>query len=294
MSGRVQLRRRGRGLGLRGVLVEREDELTLLERRLSLVRAGEGGVILIEAPAGIGKSRLLTAAGDMAREADMQVLGAQATELERDFPFGVAIQLFEPRWMAADAEERARLADGPAHRAAAELLSGTAPAGGAGPADRGYAMMQGLFRLARNLAVPSAEAPAGAPLLMLVDDVHCADGPSLRFLAYLAKRIGGLPIGIVATVRSGETTADEQALAALRDAAADAVLRPHSLTGEGVSAIVRARFPDADEAFAGPARGSPAATRSCSRSCSGRSRSSASRPARRRRRGWTSSRPNRC
>lgn len=236
-------------MGLRGVLVEREAELKLLEQRLAAVRSGEGGVILIEGPAGLGKSRLLTAAGDMAREAGMQVLGAQATELERDFPFGVAIQLFEPRWMAADPEERAQLADGPAQRAAAELLSGAAPAEDAGPQDRGYSMMQGLFWLARNLAAPGEGAPSGTPLLMLVDDVHCADGPSLRFLAYLAKRIDDMPIGLVTTVRAGETTADEQALAALRDAAGDGLMRPESLTGAGVSAIVRARFPDADEAF---------------------------------------------
>jgi DNA-binding NarL/FixJ family response regulator len=186
----------------------------------------------------------------MAREADMQVLGAQATELERDFPFGVAIQLFEPRWMAADHEERARLADGPAHRAAAELLSGAAPSGGAdGGGDPGYAMMQGLFWLVRNLVAPSSDDPSGAPLLMLVDDVHCADGPSLRFLAYLAKRIAELPIGLVVAARPGETIADEQALAALRDTAADSLLRPGSLTDPGVSAIVQARFPEADEAF---------------------------------------------
>jgi DNA-binding CsgD family transcriptional regulator len=110
-------------------------------------------------------------------------------------------------------------------------------------------MMQGLFWLARNLVAPSSEASSGDPLLMLVDDVHCADGPSLRFLAYLAKRIGDLPIGLVVACRPGETIADEQALAALRDAAEDALLRPGSLTGPGISAIVRARFPDADEAF---------------------------------------------
>src|SRR5438270_10123183 len=147
VPGRVQLRRRGRGLGLRGVLVERQAELGLLERRLAAVRAGQGNVIVIAAPAGMGKSRLLTAAGDMAREADMQVLGAQGTELERDFAFGVAIQLFEPRWMAADPVQRARLADGPAARAAAELLSGAPPAPEPVPGDRGYAMMQGLFWL---------------------------------------------------------------------------------------------------------------------------------------------------
>ena len=79
MPARAQIRRKGRGLGLRGILVERDEELGLLEQRLAAVRAGEGSVIVIEAPAGLGKSRLLTAAGDMAREAEMQVLGAQAS-----------------------------------------------------------------------------------------------------------------------------------------------------------------------------------------------------------------------
>src|SRR5579884_359662 len=244
---RMQLRRRGRGLGLRGLLVERDDELGLLEQCLAAVRAGDGNVILIDAPAGKGKSRLLTAAGDMAREADMQVLGAHGSALERDFPFGVAIQLFEPRWNALAPDERSRLAEGPA-QFAAELLDGSVPDEPARP-DRGYAVMQGLFSLARNLVLPTPDAPAECPLLMLVDDAHLADGPSLRFLAYLGKRISPLPIGIVAAVRSGESSTDDQALAAVRAAAGGSVLRPGSLSGAGVAAIVRSRFPDAQDAF---------------------------------------------
>ncbi len=219
-----------------------------MEQRLSAIKDGEGSVILIEAPAGMGKSRLLTAAGDMAREADIQVLGAQGSELERDFPFGVAIQLFEPRWMAAAAEERKRLANGPGERAA-ELLSGRAADPAPVPADRGQAMMQGLLWIARNLALESPDMPDGRPLLMLVDDAHCADGPSLRFLAYLAKRITTLPIGLVVAVRSGEANADPQALTAVREAAGDAVLRPGSLSPGGVAAVVRSRFPGAQDAF---------------------------------------------
>ena len=78
----------------------------MLEHRLAAACDGAGSVVVIEAPAGKGKSRLLTIAGDMAREAGMQVLGAHGSELERDFPFGVAIQLFEPRWIAAGPDER--------------------------------------------------------------------------------------------------------------------------------------------------------------------------------------------
>ena len=39
-----------------------------MEHRLAELRGGRGGVVLIEASAGLGKSRLLTVAGDMARE----------------------------------------------------------------------------------------------------------------------------------------------------------------------------------------------------------------------------------
>ena len=79
VSGRTQLRRRGRGIGLRGLLVEREAELALLEQRLADARAGAGSVVMLDAPAGNGKSRLLTIAGDMAREA----LPAVCSELAR-------------------------------------------------------------------------------------------------------------------------------------------------------------------------------------------------------------------
>ncbi|HEY1511757.1 MAG TPA: AAA family ATPase, partial [Solirubrobacteraceae bacterium] len=96
LAGRIQLRRRGRGSGRQGLLVERDSELAALEQRLADACDGAGSVVVIEGPAGKGKSRLLTIAGDLAREAGAQVLGAHGSELERDFPFGVAIQLFEP------------------------------------------------------------------------------------------------------------------------------------------------------------------------------------------------------
>ena len=46
-------------------------------------------------------------------------------------------------------------------------------------------MQHGLYWLTANLA-------ARAPVLILVDDVHWADAPSLRFLVFLvARRLGG-------------------------------------------------------------------------------------------------------
>ena len=78
-------------------------------------------MILVEAPAGKGKSALLAIAADLATRAGLRVAAARATELEREFPFGVVIQLFEPHWMWAGAKEREHLVGGPA-RWAGELL----------------------------------------------------------------------------------------------------------------------------------------------------------------------------
>ena len=41
------------------------------------------------------------------------------------------------------------------------------------------------------------------PLLLAVDDLHWSDDPSLRFLAYLARRLEGLPVAVVGTLRTG-------------------------------------------------------------------------------------------
>ncbi|HZI74905.1 MAG TPA: AAA family ATPase, partial [Gemmatimonadales bacterium] len=71
------------------MLAERDAELAAIEHCLARARRGRGTTVFIEAAAGLGKSRLLTVAGDLAREAGMQVSGAHSTRLEQDFPFGV-------------------------------------------------------------------------------------------------------------------------------------------------------------------------------------------------------------
>src|SRR5215207_11208901 len=90
-------------------LIERERELAALERAVGAAREGAGAVVMIEGAPGIGKSRLLAAAR---ATADIRVVSARASELEREFPFGVVRQLLEPVLAAADGEERRALLAG--------------------------------------------------------------------------------------------------------------------------------------------------------------------------------------
>jgi hypothetical protein len=57
-----------------------------------------------------------------------------------------------------------------------------------------FAVLHGLFWLTANLADRGA-------LLIVVDDLHCCDPPSLRFVTYLARRLEGLPVVLAVGLR---------------------------------------------------------------------------------------------
>ncbi len=86
-------------------VLEREAELRRVDAALERASAGCGSLLVVEGPAGIGKSALLGAARELSRSRGLQVLTARGAELERDFAFGLARQLLEPPLaaLAADA-----------------------------------------------------------------------------------------------------------------------------------------------------------------------------------------------
>jgi DNA-binding CsgD family transcriptional regulator len=197
-------------------LVDRDRELAALRQILRAAHAGAGGVVFLEGPGGGGKSRLLEAARDAAVGAPMRVLTAAGVELEREFPFALAMRLFAPMSLA-----------------------------GAGGDE--FSMIQGLFQAIKDLAGARSADDGGQGLAILIDDVHWADRPSLHFLCYVAERIADLPIAIVLAATTGERSADARALATLRRAAGTGLLTLAPLSAGGVSRAVRRRFPQADE-----------------------------------------------
>jgi predicted ATPase len=159
--------------GAESPLLEREEELQRIAAAVAQARAGTGAIVMVEGSPGIGKTRLLQAAVEMATGSHVAVVSARGGQLERDLAFGVARQLFEPVLAAAATTEREALLAGAAGAAESLVADGVAePAGG----DRGFAMLHALYRLTANLA-------SLGPLLVVVDDAHWADAPSVRFLA---------------------------------------------------------------------------------------------------------------
>jgi predicted ATPase len=105
-------------------LIERVPELTQIDGMLQDAKKGEGRVMLISGPPGIGKTALLEEAKARAHRRGIVTLGARGGELETHFPYGVVRQLFEPMLRAATPAARRKLLSGAAPLAASALEDG--------------------------------------------------------------------------------------------------------------------------------------------------------------------------
>src|SRR5215831_16676484 len=196
-----------------GVLLERERELETLREGLDRACAGEGTLLLIEGPAGAGKTVLAREARVAGERARMMPLEARGSQLEQPFAFGVVRQLLEPVISREPGERRALAADA------------------------GFEALHSLYWLVVNIADQ-------APVLVLVDDCQWADRDSLRFLAYLAQRIEGLPVTMLLTGRPPDGGGDEAGSlwVQLASRPATAALYPRPLSQSAAVTLTRERL----------------------------------------------------
>jgi DNA-binding CsgD family transcriptional regulator len=216
-------------------MLERGRELERIGACLRRAREGRGGAIAAVGPAGIGKSLLLAAGRDLAEREGFRVLRARGGELEREFAFGLVRQLVEPLVVAASAKQQSVLFEGPPGVAA--RLLGFPGFGDGAPTttqlnlDPSFAVLHGLYWLCANLA-------AERPLALVVDDVHWADGASLRFLAFLLPRLEELPVAVLLGARPAESEECRELLAALGTDLATELIAVSPLSVRGVGSLV--------------------------------------------------------
>ncbi|BBX70562.1 LuxR family transcriptional regulator [Mycolicibacterium psychrotolerans] len=225
----MRVESRGDGGAAAPRLLERDDDLHTIDVIAAAAAGGAGSMLLIEGPAGIGKTALLDHLRGRAAAAGMVVYTARGGDLERGFGFGIVRQLLESTVLGADVAERERLLGGAA-RLAEPVFTDVEPA--ASTADIAFATLHGLYWLLANLA-------ERAPLVLLVDDAHCADDPSLRFLLHLAPRLAGLPILVALSVRTSPHKVRAELRALTLESRAP-VVRPQPLSDDAVASLVRA------------------------------------------------------
>jgi DNA-binding CsgD family transcriptional regulator/tetratricopeptide (TPR) repeat protein len=220
-------------------MLERDGELARIHELINGARHGSGRLVLIEAPAGVGKTRLIDEACHAGEAAGMQILRARGVALESTFAFGVVRQLFEGVLADASRDERRALLTGAASIGGAALDVTTR--GAPRPvADATFASLHGLYWLCFNLA-------ARQPLLIAIDDAHSADAPSLRFVSFLASRLEGLPAAVFLALRPEERETGHGLLEALRNDLGTELLRPSELSELACEQLVGDLFQRAAE-----------------------------------------------
>ncbi|GAB1819098.1 AAA family ATPase [Herbidospora sp. RD11066] len=157
-------------------MVGRSAELATVRSLVDGVGRGRGGVLLVTGESGIGKTRLLRAAADRARSAGLAVASGRAVEGGATYrPLAEALSKWHAAWPGCPAPVVDPAVD-PALVICAEVLKLLRKGAG----DRGC--------------------------LMVLDDLHWADGDTLAVLDYLTATFLDEPILVVASVCDDETT----------------------------------------------------------------------------------------
>jgi len=219
----------------RPALLERDPEVSAIRELVRSARGGTGRLLVAEGSAGIGKTRLLGEARAAAEVSGLEVIAARGGELEQGFAFGIVRQLFEPLLARASSADRTDLMAGAAALARPLFEQSQLAPGPEGPAGASFAMLHGLYWLLAGLAFRQ-------PMLVAIDDLHWADEASLRWVAYLAPRIDGLPLLLALATRPPEQSPEPGFLAQILSDPAAVILRPGPLGAESVAALARAAF----------------------------------------------------
>ena len=186
-------------------LIGRRRELSTLLGWLAAAGRGQGGVALVAGEPGIGKTRLVSELAGRARHAGWQVLVGRAYESEGMppyLPFTEALRDYIRSCSVAAL--RAQLGSGAAAlamvlREVHDRLPDLPPSPSLSPEDERYRFFE---RLTDFLLTIARSAEPG--LLLVLDDVHWADKPSLLLLQHLARRLSDAPLLVVGTYRTVE------------------------------------------------------------------------------------------
>jgi DNA-binding SARP family transcriptional activator len=179
-------------------LVGRHAEMTRLRALLNETVAGRGRVALVTGEAGIGKSRLVEELVAEHARREGRVLVGRAYETEQILPLRPWIDALRTGRVLAEAGREGDLHPG-ARRELARLFPELAEPGVTPEITRESYVR--LFELIDGLI---ARLAGRQPVMLVVEDLHCADDMSLRLLAFLARRTTSRPVLIVGTARDEE------------------------------------------------------------------------------------------
>ncbi|HUP82847.1 MAG TPA: AAA family ATPase [Candidatus Limnocylindria bacterium] len=177
-------------------LVGRDREIAVIAAAMDDARRGRGRAVLIEGEAGAGKTSLLGHA--VSSVSGFVVYRSAAHEIDRDRPFGVIVDALRVSNVGRDEERRS--------------IAGLLRSGGVKGFDDAL-----RYRVVEDIVALVERQSLVRPVLVALDDLHWADDPTVVVLHHLARRIGDLPVCVLATRRPPKAGAADELEEMLRD-----------------------------------------------------------------------------
>lgn len=203
-------------------LIGRSAELRQIDDVIADTWDGGCHALVLEGPAGIGKSRLLHETAERATARGFDVARAEGDWLDHDRPFGVVV----------DALGLTPAGGGDTMRRTGAGRVGDAPAAidallhAATPLDApvfAVHLAELRYRLTEELLEVVERWAQSRPLAIVVDDIQWADVSSVRALATIAARVRDLPVLVAVAMRTpapGDETAVATGVRTMIDAGA--------------------------------------------------------------------------
>jgi predicted ATPase len=210
--------------------VGRSRELAVLHGWMEEAAAGRGGLALLSGAPGIGKSRLAAELATTARERGHLVLNGRGWADAGTVAYWPWIQVLRGylrsseavdvrRHLGLGALEVARVIPELAERAGIEVVETEID-----PDVARFRLFDGVTALLRGAAERQ-------PLLVVLDDLHAADTPSVELLRFLVSQLADAAILVIATYRDLDITPDHPSASVIDVLARDPNARPMSVAG---------------------------------------------------------------
>ena len=186
-----------------GVFVGREHEVEQLRAGLDGALSGRARILMLVGEPGIGKTRTSEELTTYAGLRGAQVLWGRCYEGEGAPAYWPWVQII--RAYANDTDPQTLMSEmGPAAADIAEVVSDVRARLPGLPASAALDPEQTRFRLFDGVVSFLRNAAARQPLVLVLDDLHWADKPSLLLLQFLARELGPQRLFVLGTYRDVE------------------------------------------------------------------------------------------
>jgi DNA-binding SARP family transcriptional activator len=206
-NGQRETARPGQPLAHRTPFVGREEERAELGRLVEQTRAGTGALVMIGGEPGVGKSRLAEELRQRCEAEGFVTYVGHCYEAAGAPPYVPVVEAFEQALAAAPSAETFRQFLGDEASEVARLVPKLRRLCPDIPPPLDLPAEQERRYLFNSVLAVLARTAAGRPTLLVLDDLHWADEPTMLLIAHIAEHLADVPVLMVGLYRDNELDA---------------------------------------------------------------------------------------